>query len=422
MNFDEAIDWLYGFQKFGVKLGLERIKHLCKNLGNPQDSYKIVHVGGTNGKGSVCKIIGSILTSSGYKVGVYTSPHLQRFSERYVIDGIEISENDVALLVEKIKPIVEKMKKNGDTPTFFEIVTAMGFEYFKKEKVDFAVIEVGLGGRFDATNIVTPLISIVTNVTLEHQSVLGKTIKKIAIEKAGIIKNKIPVVTGAKDDALEVVEKTADEKNSPITIVDSGNWKRLSEGVFLIKGSLDDYTVKTKMIGDFQGGNIALAISAVEITQMNGVFVTDESIIDGVEQTVNPGRMEIIGDSPCILLDGAHNVACMNILKETVEDDFEFDNFILVLGVLSDKNIEEMLRIIVPLASEIIVTKSKNDRACNPKILKDTIQKLGFKNKIVVKNEIKDALDYAKAIAKKTDLVCVTGSLFTVGEAREILF
>jgi len=421
MNFNETIDWLYGFQKFGVKLGLERIKHLCKNLGNPQDSYKIVHVGGTNGKGSVCKFIGSILTCSGYKAGVYTSPHLQRFSERFVIDGVEISEEDVVLLVEKIKPIVEKMKKGGDTPTFFEIVTAMGFECFKKENVDFAIVEVGLGGRFDATNIVTPLISVVTNVTLEHQSVLGKTIKKIAIEKSGIIKKNIPVVTGAKDDALKVVEKTADEKNSPITIVDSGNWKRLNEGDFLINGSLNDYTVKTKMIGSFQGGNIALAISAVEIIQMNGVFVTDESIIDGVEQTVNPGRMEIASSDPCILLDGAHNVACMKILKETVENDFEFDNFILVLGVLSDKNIEEMLQIIVPLASEIIVTKSKNDRTCDPKILKNIIEKLGFKNKIVVKNKIKDALDYAKSIVKKTDLVCVTGSLFTVGEARDIL-
>ena len=422
MNFEEAIDWLYGFQKFGVKLGLERIKHLCKNLGNPQDSYKIVHVGGTNGKGSVCKFIGSILTSSGYKVGVYTSPHLQRFSERYVIDGIEISENDVVLLVEKIKPFVEKMVKKGDTPTFFEIVTAMGFEYFKQENVDFAVIEVGLGGRYDATNIVTPLISVVTNVSLEHQSVLGKTIKEIAKEKAGIIKKNIPVVTGAKDDALEVVEKTAVEKNSPITIVDSGNWKRLNEGSFLINGSLNDYTVKTSMKGGFQGENIALAISTVEILQMNGVFVTDDSIIDGVEQTMNPGRMEIASYDPCILLDGAHNIACMNILKETLENDFEFDKLVIVLGVLSDKNIEEMLQIIVPLASEIIVTKSKNDRACNPKILKEIIEKLGFKNKIVVKNEINDALDYAKSIAKKTDLVCVTGSLFTVGEARDTLF
>ena len=421
MNFDEAIEWLYGFQKFGVKLGLERIKHLCKALGDPQNSYKTVHVGGTNGKGSVCKYIASILSCSEYKVGVYTSPHLQRFSERFVIDGKEISDEDVVLLVEKIKPIVEKMKTNGDTPTFFEIVTAMGFEYFKEKNVDFAVIEVGLGGRFDATNIITPMVSVITNVSLEHENVLGDTIKHIALEKAGIIKNGVPVVTGAVDDALVVIEETANEKSNRIPVIESYNWKYLGNQSFLINGSLDDYKVKTSMIGKFQGKNIALSIAAVENLQMNGVFITDGCISLGIGKTSNPGRMEIVSDNPKILLDGAHNVACMNVLKDTLENEFEFDKLILVVGILSDKNIEEMLKIIVPLASEIIVTKSSMDRACDPKVLKKIIEKNGFEYKVTVKNEIKEAIEYAKSIAKKDDLICVTGSLFTVGEARDIL-
>jgi dihydrofolate synthase/folylpolyglutamate synthase len=155
---------------------------------------------------------------------------------------------------------------------------------------------------------------------------------------------------------------------------------------------------------------------------MNGVFVTDDSMISGVEEATNPGRMEIVSDSPCILLDGAHNIACMKVLRDTLENDFEYDNLVLVLGVLSDKNIEEMLKIIVPIADDVVVTKSKNERAYDPNVLKDKIEKLGFKNKIFVKNEIGEAVDYAKSIAKKTDLICVTGSLFTVGEARDVLF
>ena len=421
MNFKESINWLNGFQKFGIKLGLDRIKKLSKELGNPEKSYKTIHVGGTNGKGSVCKFLGSILTSSGYKVGVYTSPHLQCFSERIVIDGEEISEKEIVLLFEKIKPIVEKMKKKGNTPTYFEIVTAMCFEYFKEKNVDYAVIEVGLGGRFDATNIIEPIVSVITNVSLDHQNILGNSIKEIAKEKAGIIKNKVPVITGARDNALKVIEKKADEKNAPLTIIDSSNWKKLSDKSFLIKGSLNDYNVKTSMKGSFQGTNIALAISVVETLQINGIFITENSIFEGIKKTFNPGRMEIVSEKPHILLDGAHNIACMNVLKETLEKDFKYDRLILVVGILSDKNIEEMLKIIIPLANNIIVTKSKNNRASNTTFLKDKILKLGFKNKIVVKNNVSDAVDYAKSIANKNDLICITGSLFTVGEARDAL-
>jgi len=422
MKYENFLSWLNSYHKFGIKLGLERIKYLCKELGNPENSYKVIHVGGTNGKGSVCKFIGSILTNSGYKVGIYTSPHLQRFSERFVIDDEEISEEDVVPLVEKIKPIVEKMKKEDNTPTFFEIVTAMGFEYFRNQNVDFAIIEVGLGGRYDATNVVDPLVSVVTNVSLEHQKTLGKTIKDIAKEKAGIIKENIPAITAAKDDALDVIEKYANKKNAPLQMLDKDNWGKLDSQKFLINGSLNDYTVKTNMRGSFQGENIAIAIAVVENLEMNGIFITDDSIATGIEKTVNPGRMELISSEPCILLDGAHNIAGMNILKETLNDDFEFDKLILVLGILSDKNIEEMLKIISPISDVIIVTKSKNDRASDPSDLKKLLEKIGYKNDIFVKNEIADALDYAKSIAKKEDLICVTGSLFTVGEAKDTLF
>lgn len=421
MNYNESINWLYSFEKFGIKLGLERITHICKKLGNPQENYKIIHVGGTNGKGSVCRFLQSVLTLNGYKVGVYTSPHLQRFSERFVIDGKEISESDVVNLVEKVKPIVDEMIKNDNPPTFFEIVTAMGFEYFKDKKVDFAVVEVGLGGRFDATNIVDPLVTIITNVSLEHQDRLGNKVEDIAFEKAGIIKDGIPVITGASGKTLDVIQKVATVKKSPITVIDNSFWKKIGGGVdwqkFKINGSLKDYDIKTSMAGEFQGENITLTITIIENLQMNGVYITDESINEGIEKTTNPGRMEIVGFEPIILLDGAHNIEGIKFLKKTLEKDFVYERLILVLGILSDKNIQEMLEIITPIADTVIVTKSQNKRACSPSKLKDMISK----KEVIIKDEISNAIDYAKKIVKKQDLICVTGSLFTVGEAKDHL-
>ena len=421
MNYDESIEWLYSFEKFGIKLGLERIIHICKKLGDPEKNLKIIHVGGTNGKGSVCRFLQSILSLNGYKVGVYTSPHLQRFSERFLIDNKEISQNDVALLSEKIKPIIDEMVKNNYTPTFFEIVTAMAFQYFSDIKVDYAIIEVGLGGRYDATNIVDPIITVITNVSLEHQNILGKNIEDIAFEKAGIIKKSIPVTTATDGKTLDIIQKVATENNSPITIVDNSSWKKTSGGVdwqgFLINGSLKDYNVKTLIPGEFQGKNIAVSLSTIETLQMNGIYITDESIIEGIEKTTNPGRMEIVSFEPIILLDGAHNIDGIKSLKKTLKDDFVYERLNLVFGILSDKNVQEMLDIITPIADTIILTKSHNNRACSPSKLKEMITE----RDVVVMDEISKAIDYAKKISNKQDLICITGSLFTVGESKDYL-
>ena len=421
MNYNDSIDWLYSFEKFGIKLGLERITHICKELGDPQKNYKVIHAGGTNGKGSVCRFLQSVLTLNGYRVGVYTSPHLQRFSERFVIDGKEISENDVVTLIEKIRPIVDEMIKKNNIPTFFEIVTAMAFQYFDDKKVDFAVIEVGLGGRYDATNVVDPLVTIITNISLEHQDRLGEKIEDIAFEKAGIIKEGIPVITGADGKTLNVIQRISTEINSILTVIDNGCWKKISGGVdyqeFLINGKLKDYNVKTSMVGKFQGENIALTLAAIETLQMNGIYITDESIVEGIEKTINPGRMEINSFEPIILLDGAHNIAGIESLKKTLAEDLVYEKLALVIGILSDKNIQEMLDIITPTADTIIVTKSHNKRACSPSKLKEMI---GNKE-VVVKDKISEAIDYAKKLAKKQDLICITGSLFTVGEAKDYL-
>ena len=426
MNFKESIDWLYSFKKYGSKLGLERISYLVEKLDNPQKKLNVIHVTGTNGKGSVCKFIGSILQHAGYSVGIYISPHLERFSERIVINNEEISEENIVLLVEKIKPIVDEMIKKNNSPTFFEIITAMTFQFFYNSKVDFAVIEVGLGGRFDATNVVTPAVSVITNISKEHSQQLGEDLKSIAFEKAGIIKDNVPAITAAKNEGKEVIVTIAKEKKAPITVVDCDSWKRVSHTMsyqnFLISGRLNEYVVKTSLLGEYQGENIALAIAAIEQLQMKGLYVTDTDILVGISTTFHPGRMEIIAQEPTILFDGAHNPVGAEMLSKALQQDMKYDKLILVLGILKDKDIQKMLSSFIPIADTIIVTKSTNARACEPHILKKMIEKLGYDKEAMVENSLQNAVELAKKLANKHDMICVTGSLFTVGEARSYLF
>jgi len=425
MDYKDALDWLYSFRKFGSKLGLERISYLVERLGNPHWNYKVIHVSGTNGKGSVCNFIGSILQKAGYRVGVYISPHLQRFSERIVVNGKEIAEQDVALLVEKIKPIVDDMIQKQQCPTFFEIVTAMAFQHLSNCTVEYAVVEVGLGGRFDATNVVSPILSVITNISLEHTDVLGENIACIASEKAGIIKTGVPVITAAKNDACKTIEQVAREHKAPVIIVRQADWKRANRDIghqeFVINGCLTDYRVKTSLLGEYQGENIALAIATVEQLQMNGVYIPNSCVADGISATANPGRMEILSVNPLVLLEGAHNPVGMRMLEKALREDFAYDTLVLVLGILSDKDIQGMLSIIVPYAGSVIVTKSRNPRAYEPRALWDMIKKIGYDNNVYIEDMIPKAVDHAQSLADANDLICITGSLFTVGEARSYL-
>jgi len=420
--FQDACDWLSGFEKYGWVFGLERITLLLERLGNPHQKLKSIHVAGTNGKGSVCKYVSSILQKAGYSVGLYLSPHVERFSERISINNQEISHEDFAMLVTQVKPIVEELKQQNNTPTFFEIVTVLAFLHFKRCSVDYAVVEVGLGGRFDATNVVHPIVSVITNISLEHTDILGKDLATIASEKAGIIKAGVPVVTAAREIARGTIENVARERNVPLVCIDQENWKRTSHQQrtqeFLVHGSFKDYTVKTSMLGHHQGENIALAIAAVEQMQMGGVYLTDADIQDGIAVAAHPGRMEIVSEKPLILLDGAHNPAGMSMLSHTLQEDFSSYRIILVLGVLKDKDIKTMVSTIVPISDVVIVTRAGNPRAADPQVLKETIEEFDSKKTIVVEDTVARAVDHAKRIGKQKDMICVSGSLFTVGEAR----
>ncbi len=425
MNEKETLEWISSFEKHGMHLGLERITSLLNTLGNPQDTLNAIHVAGTNGKGSVCNYISSILQKAGYRVGVYLSPHLQRFSERIVINNKEISVHDLTVLVEHIRPFVEEMQKKNQTPTFFEIVTAIAFLYFKEQKVDYTVVEVGLGGRLDATNVVSPLVCVITDISLEHTDVLGKKINEIAFEKAGIIKKNVPVVTAAKKDAQIVIQTMAKEKNASLTIVEKSQIKRLTSTMssqeFSINGHFKEYIVKTSLLGEFQGENIALSIAAIEQLQMNGVYITDADIADGISAAFNPGRMEIISEQPMILLDGAHNPGGMKMLATSLKNDFTYSQLILVLGIFKDKDIKTMLSTIIPFADIVIATQSKSPRACEPTTLATLIKDQVFKKPVHIEPSLTQAIKTAKHLAKKDDIICITGSLFTVGEARSYL-
>jgi len=425
MKERDFFEWIDSFHKFGVKLGLERIRYICEKLGNPQDDYKIVHVGGTNGKGSVCRVLGSILKESGYKVGVYTSPHLERFSERMTINNKEISEKDLIFIFKKIKSIIDEMKEKDIAPTYFEIVTAISFLYFSIKKVDIAIVEVGLGGRFDATNIAHPCLSVICNISLEHQDRLGDTIEKISFEKAGIIKENIPVITGTDEKALKKIKEVSSKKGSEVYVVSKKDWDRIdfdnTGQTFDVKVFNKKHLVKTKLIGKFQGENIALSLASVNILQKNGFKIDKKNIEKGILNVKNPGRMEILIKRPLLLLDGAHNIDGMKRLRESLENDFDYDRLILLIGILKDKNYKEMLETIVPISDKIIVTKSKNKRSCSPFKLKKEIEYIDYKKQVTAIENIEKAVLLAKKEAGIKDMICVCGSLFIVGEARKFL-
>lgn len=424
MNFKETVDWLFSFERFGIKLGLNRINYILKELSDPHKDFQTIHVGGTNGKGSVCKYIYSILAESGYKVGLYSSPHLQHISERIEINNKKITELELIDLVEKIKPIIKKMPENN-IPTFFEIITALAFLFFSQKEVDLAVVEVGLGGRYDATNVIKPILSIITNVSMEHENILGKNLNEIAYEKSGIIKEEAVVITAAKNNSLKVIESVAKEKNSPLKIVNNSNIKRISSDFtvgqsFLVKGFFKDYEIFTYQLGLYQRENIAIAIDAIETLQMNGFFISDGCILNGIKKVKNPGRMEIVCKCPVMIFDGAHNVEGIKVLVETIKSDLKYERIIIVFGVLSDKNVKVMLDFLKPISDMFILTKSINKRSLEP----DKIKKYFYKEdnvKIIIEEDICNALKHVKSIAEEGDLICVTGSLYIVGAARDCL-
>jgi dihydrofolate synthase/folylpolyglutamate synthase len=419
MKYDEAVKWLDSFQQFGMKLDLERIRELSRFLGNPEKKFQSIHVAGTNGKGSVCKYIASVLNKAGYKTAVYSSPHLITLRERFEINNEYIDEESFSNIVSKIKDIVEK---NEIKPTYFEICTAIAFEYFSKNNVDIALIEVGLGGRYDATNIINPILSIITNISDDHQHILGETLEEIAFEKAGIIKHNTPVITAATGSCLEVIKREAKKNKSEVYFVDESKIKETTRNQslqnFEINGLIKNYNLTTNNIGEFQKINIAIGITTIELLQMNGFFITDEAINQGIKEFKLQGRMQIIQTNPIILCDGAHNIEGVKYLKKTIQNNFTYDKLIIIFGVMSDKKISDMINVLKDTYDFLIITKPDNPRSAKPEDVLKIIKNKSLK-KYVLTNSVSKAISKAVDISNKDDLIVITGSLFTVGEALE---
>ena len=419
MLYQQSIDYLFGLQRFGIKLGLENIKKLLSLLGNPHKSLNCIHVAGTNGKGSTCAFLQSIFKHAGYDTGLYTSPHLIDFTERIRINDDCIPQPVVTELVAEIKKIC---KKNAlANITFFEFTTAMAFLYFKLRRSDPVIVETGMGGRWDATNIITPHVSIITSISVEHEKYLGKRILDIASEKAGIIKPGIPLICGVRSmTTLNVFRKRCGEEGS--TMLVSGKdfiIRKRQSGNFSFNGlGIKLPNLHCGLAGDHQFRNAALAIVGALEMRKHGYEIDDATLKKGLQFVCWPGRLDQLCFHPTVIADGAHNPEGWRALKKALSSSFKYEKLIMVLGVMEDKSITKMLKILTPDASAIIVCRPKIDRAANLDMFEKFISFSG-KKKVFWYEKSGDAYNKAIFLAGKNDLVCITGSLFLVGELRE---
>ncbi|KYH35569.1 folylpolyglutamate synthase [Clostridium tepidiprofundi DSM 19306] len=434
MNYDEAIKYIENTSRFGVKLGLERTERMLELLGNPHKSTKYIHIAGTNGKGSTTAMITRVLMEAGYKVGMYTSPYVEEFEERIQINNENIPKNRLSDIVEEISNIVPKIIDEGlGNPTYFEILTCMGLLYFYKENVDFAVIEVGLGGRLDSTNVITPIISIITSISFDHMHVLGNTLSDIAYEKGGIIKENIPVILYPQEyEAEKVIEDICSLRNCKLIKVnkDSVEYSYSSLRIdcksdknilqkFVVHTDLDKYEIELSLLGKHQLLNCATAVYAVEELINNGVTIDKEAMLNAFKNVKWPGRLEILNNNPLIVIDGAHNIDGIKKLRENVDSYFSYNNLILILGILADKQVKEMIETIVPLAKKVIAVTPHSDRAELAVDLMDEVKKINSKCEAIEDYELafKKALDYYKS----GDMILISGSLYMVGDMRKLI-
>jgi dihydrofolate synthase/folylpolyglutamate synthase len=409
---------MYGLRRFGIILGLETIKRILSALGNPHENFTSIHVAGTNGKGSVASALSSILHESGYKVGLYTSPHLVRFNERICINNCQISDADVV----KSYKAVQQVHHGDRSPTFFEFATAMALYEFGRQKVEWAVIETGMGGRYDATNIITPAISIITNVSMEHRDYLGNTLAQITREKAGIIKQRTPVVTAVKQkQAQSVVQRVAHKKSAPVFMLGKNfTVRRNRTGYFSYYGIENTWhDLQTPLLGHYQVQNAALALAASELLNKLKAEISFKSIKNGLTKTRWPGRLEIVSDKPLVILDGAHNLIAARNLSKFLAANLVNRRIILVVGILDDKPYAPMLKSLLPVCSRAIITRAKTDRALPTQKLYATAKKII--SDVTTVADVAKAAKHAIETAGPDDVVCIAGSLYVVGEAKEAI-
>ncbi len=427
MNYNEVVNHIETTMKFGCRPGLERTAKLLDFLGNPHKRLKLIHVAGTNGKGSTTAMIASVLSSAGYKTGMYTSPHLYRNTERMTIDGKEITEEDFVKYASEVLDMVKLMGEKGlEEPTQFEMYTAMALLYFEQKKVDFAVIEVGLGGRFDATNVIEPVLSVITSISCDHMDILGDTIDKIAYEKAGIIKEGIPVVLYPQlyKEAAKVIEKISSEKNAELINADAASvvLKEYNEKGQIVDFNYLDYDIrnmKLPLIGDHQLKNTAVTLAAIAELEKLGYTVGTEAVRRGIEDVRWPCRLSIVSTEPLILIDGAHNEDGINSLREALSKYFSSRRIIFVIGMLQDKDYGYAAEKLMPMAYKVIATEPVSERSLPAVAMADAVKP--YCSDIIAEPDFIKAIEKAKELCDKDSMICICGSLYLAGSANEYL-
>lgn len=430
--YQQALNYIYSFIDYErtqshepVRYDLRRVAELLFRLGNPHLAAKTVHIAGTKGKGSVAAMTASALTASGYNTGLYTSPHLHTYNERIRVDGRLITDEELVALVEKIKPEVEAVNKKATYGqlTTFEVTTALGFAYFKSKGADFQVIEVGMGGRLDATNVVQPEVCVITSISFDHMKVLGNTLPQIAEEKAGIIKPGSIVVTSPQvDEVNEVFEQACRRNNAKLIRVGwDVTWRyagfEVDQQSLRVKGRLESYDLTIPLLGRYQLDNAATAVAALEILVEKGFHISRESITKGLAKVTWPGRLQVLSHRPLLVVDGSHNTESAGKLRQALKEYFEFDRAILIIGVSADKDLAGVISELKPLFSKVIATHSIHPRAMPTASVVAELQRQGVE--CLTTEDISTALPLALSLAGPCDLICVTGSLFVVAGAIE---
>lgn len=408
-----AESYFHSLLTFGIRPGLDRLKILLERLGNPQKSLRCIHVAGTNGKGTVCSFLSSVLTSAGYRTGLYTSPYIVDFRERIRVDGEMISENDLDDITETVKTEIEKLRSEDIIITEFEAVTAAAFLYYKNIGCDFVVLETGLGGRFDATNVIErPLASIIVSISLDHVNILGNTIAEIAYEKCGIIKKNCPVVTCSSQnpDALKVIKEQSRINNSELFTADISHCNLLSEDITGSRISFSGREVHVPFPGKHQVENCITALECINILKNQGISISEKAIRNGISQTKNPARCEIVSSSPFVIFDGCHNEDSARALKDVIEKHLKGRRINAVMGMMEDKDISKVLSLLTPYFNTVFTVTPSNTRSMNSEKLSEMIRKTGTDAKSF-ENEL-DGLKEAVKNTGKDDVLLVCGSLY----------
>lgn len=430
MNYIEAMNYITQTSKFGSNLGLTRTLKILEFLGNPQQDIKCIHIGGTNGKGSTTAMINAILVEAGFKVGMYTSPYLEEFEERIQINNLNISKDDLAFVVTEVAKAVDMVIAFGyDHPTEFEIITCAMFLYFYRNKVDYAVIEVGLGGRLDSTNVINPLLSIITSISYDHMNILGDTLNKIANEKAGIIKCNTPVIVYPQErEAIEVIDDVAIKNHSKVLYINKEDVKYLgiTSSSYGLNQNIEVVTYKKRyklelaLLGQHQLLNCALAVNAIEqLSAIENINIKEETILNALRKVKWPGRLEMLSTNPLVVIDGAHNIDGIINLKDNVQKYFQYDNLIIIIGILADKQVDEMLDAIIPLGNKIIAVTPHSDRASSAEELRLKILRLNENCESIA--EYSEAYKKALSYCNEKDMILICGSLYMIGDMRKII-